>query len=139
MYNQQPPGIRPPGTIEFELTDLDDAKHVLDDLPPGVKERTTLEPGYWESRRRKPVATDRALTGAAIDWLIRLPAELRPRAVSEQFPRIANEIAQAWPDPAGANRLFQKLLNDDRGNRRGFPAEVDQELRRLAQHRHAHR
>ena len=80
-----------------------------------------------------------ALTGAAIDWLIQLPAELRPKAMSEQFPRIANEIAQQWHDPAGANLLFQKLLNDDRGNRRGFPADVDQELRRLAMHRHAHR
>jgi len=133
MYSQPPQGARPLGTIEFELTDLSDARHALDDLPPGVREREQLEPGFWEQRRRKPAPTDRALTGAAIDWLIRLPADKRPRALSEQFPRVANVLAQAWYDGAQGDALLRRLLVDDRGGRRGFPAEVEAELRRLAQ------
>ena len=133
MYGHQPNGIPPPGSIEFELTDLSDARHALDDLPPGVREREQLEPGFWEQRRRKPAPTDRALTGAAIDWLIKLPADVRPRALSEQFPRVANVLAQAWYDGAQGDALLRRLLVDDRGGRRGFPAEVEAELRRLAQ------
>ena len=79
MFGQQPPKPpRPIGTIDFELTDFEDARHVLDDLPPGVAEAKHLLPGYWEQQRRKSVPTDRALTGAAMDWVIRLPPALRP-------------------------------------------------------------
>lgn len=133
MHGQQPHGIPPAGSIEFELTDLSDARHALDDLPAGVRERKQLEPGFWEQRRRKPEPTDRALTGAAIDWLIKLPADVRPRALSEQFPRVANVLAQAWYDGAQGDALLRRLLVDDRGGRRGFPAQVEAELRRLAQ------
>jgi hypothetical protein len=125
----------PPGAIEFELTDLGDARQALDDLPPGVREREQLEPGYWEQRRRRALPSDRALTGAAIDWLMTLPAEVRPHALCEQFPRVANVIADAWIDVQAGNRLFDRLLRDDRGGRRGFPPAVEQELRRLAEFR----
>ena len=135
MYSQPPQGARPLGTIEFELTDLSDARQALDDLPPGVREREQLEPGYWEHRRRKSQPADRALTGAALDWLIKLPPAVRPQALCEQFPRIANVIAEAWNDGAAGDRLFARLLTDDRGGRHGFPADIDQELRRLVDFR----
>jgi hypothetical protein len=135
MYGQQHRGVPPPGSIEFELTDVGDARHVLDDLPAGVREREQLEPGYWEQRRRKPEPTDRALTGSAIDWLIQLPADVRPQAMSEQFPRVVNLIARAWHDDAQGEALLRRLLVDDRGTRRGFPAAVEAELYRLAQYR----
>ena len=80
-----PPDSRPLGTIEFELTDLSDARQVMDDLPPGVRELEKLAPGYWEQRRRKSLVTDRALTGAALDWLIKLPPEVRPRPCASSF------------------------------------------------------
>ena len=139
MDNQTPPRARPPGTIEFELTDLSDARHVLDELPEGVLEREKLEPGYWEQRRRKALVTDRALTGAAIDWLIKLPPEVRPKVLCEQFPRVANVIADAWNDGPAGDRLFARLLSDDRGGRRGFPADIEHELLRLVDYRSGRR
>jgi len=46
---------------------------------------------------------------------------------------VANVLAQAWYDGAQGDALLRRLLVDDRGGRRGFPAEVEAELRRLAQ------
>jgi hypothetical protein len=135
MHGQSHFNVPPPGSIEFELTDVSDARHALEDLPAGVREREQLEPGFWEQRRRKLEAADRALTGSAIDWLIKLPADVRPRELCEQFPRVVNVIAQAWYDGAQGDALLKRLLTDERGGRRGFPAEVEAELRRLAMHR----
>lgn len=135
----QPP-TKPPrslDSIDFELTDFDDARHVLDDLPPGVAEAKHLQPGYWEEQRRKPVATDRALTGAAMDWVIGLPAALRPHGTCEHFPRVVNAIAAAWPDPAYSRQVLDHMINDYRGGRRGFPAAVRQELAALLAHQRA--
>ena len=135
MSSQPPSDSRPLGTIEFELTDLSDARQVMDDLPPGVREVEKLAPGYWEQRRRKALVTDRALTGAALDWLIKLPPEVRPKVLCEQFPRVANVIADAWNDGPAGDRLFVRLLGDDRGGRRGFPADIEHELKRLVDFR----
>jgi len=136
MVNQPPPKptARPPGSIDFELTDFEDARHVLDDLPPGVAEIKHLQPGYWEEQRRKPVASDRALTGVAMDWVIGLPPALRPHAMCEQFPRVVNAIAGAWPDVTYAGQMLEHMISDYRGGRRGFPAAVQQELLALMAH-----
>lgn len=117
--------------LEFELTDFSSAKQAMDELPPGVTTAQTLVPGYWESRRRKPVATDRALTGAAIDWLLSLPAALRPTATSERYPRIVNAIATSWANPHERAALLSGLLADPKRPRTGFPAPVRIELEAL--------
>lgn len=133
----QPPPKAPPvpiGSIDFELTDFEDARHALDDLPPGVEHAKHLQPGFWQEQRRKPVATDRAMTGAAMDWVIRLPAGLRPHATCEQFPRVVNAIAAAWPDASYSVQVLDHMINDYRGGRRGFPAAVLQELGALLAH-----
>src|SRR5262245_33775606 len=126
----QPPSP-PPGAIEFELTDFDHARRVLDELPPGVREVSYLAPGYWEERRRKPLASDRALTGPTIDWLIALPAVMRPKTLCEKFPRIVNHIAETWEDHARTADALGRLLVDERGGRHGFPPEIQNEIRRL--------
>jgi hypothetical protein len=134
MSSQQPPKPppqRPPGSIDFEITEFEDARHVLDDLPPGVVEAKHLQPGYWEQQRRKPVPTDRALTGAAMDWVIKLPPALRPHATCEHFPRVVNAIASCWADNSYSVQVLDHMINDYRGGRRGFPAVVQQELAAL--------
>src|SRR5436190_21899877 len=112
----QPPS-RPPGSIDFEPTDFHNARRALDELQAGVREVAHLAPGYWEERRRKLIASDRALTGVAIDWLIALPAVLRPRVLCEKYPRIVNQIAETWRDHAGTVQALGRLLVDDRGGR----------------------
>jgi hypothetical protein len=130
MFSQPPPKPPPrnPDSIDFELTDFEDARQVLDDLPPGLAEAKHMQPGYWEQQRRRPVATDRALTGMAMDWVIGLPAALRPHATCEQFPRVVNAVAGAWADRAYGAQVLDHMINDYRGGRRGFPAAVRQEL-----------
>lgn len=138
MFGQQPPKPpRPPGSIDFELTEFEDARHVLDNLPAGVAEAKQLQHGFWEQQRRKLVATDRALTGAAMDWVIGLSAGLRPHETCEHFPRVANAIAAAWADTAYSLQVLDHMINDYRGGRRGFPAAVKQELAALQAHQRA--
>ena len=129
----QPPS-KPPGSIDFEPTDFQNARLSLDELPAGIREVAHLAPGYWEQRRRKPVASDRALTGAAIDWIIALPAAMRPRVLCEKFPRIANQIAETWRDHARTAQALGRLLVDERGGRHGFPGDVQLEIRRLQEY-----
>jgi len=127
-FDQSPPAF---DALEFEITDLSDAKHALDELPAGVMTAQTLAPGYWLERRRKPTATDRALTGAAIDWLLALPERLRPKATCEQFPRIVNAIAASWTQPVDRDMLLNSLLGNSRSQRAGFPPLVRTEIEAL--------
>jgi len=134
MSTSPPPKPTPPwGAIEFESTDFDDARRALDELPAGLGALQKAREG-WESRRRAPLPTDRALTGAAMDWVIHLPPSLRPHAACEQFPRVVNAIAASWHDVPFGLRVIEHMINDYRGGRRGFPPTVKAELQALYQH-----
>ena len=126
------PGLAtlPLGVIEFELTDIADARRAHDTLPEGVDKLPALAPDYWEQRRRKPLPTDRALNGATIDWLLKLPLSLRPRELCDRYPRAANALAAAWHGDERA-AVLDDLLSDRRGRRRGFPPEIRSELEAL--------
>lgn len=134
MSTSPPPKPNPPwGAIEFESTDFDDARRALDELPAGLGALQKAREG-WESRRRAPLPTDRAMTGAAMDWVIHLPPSLRPHAACEQFPRVVNAIAASWHDVPFGLRVIEHMINDYRGGRRGFPPAVKAELQALYQH-----
>jgi hypothetical protein len=120
----------PPGAIEFELTDIEDARRAHDSLPEGVDKLSELAPDYWSQRRRRPLPTDRALQGSTIDWLLKLPLSLRPRELCDRYPRAANALAAAWHGHERA-AVLEELLTDRRGRRRGFPPEVRSELEAL--------
>lgn len=122
-----------PGTIEFELTDLWEARAAHDALPAGVDEFGRMQPGYWEKHRRTTLPTDRALTGRSLQWLMQLPAEVRPEALRDQYPRIVNGISEVWPDMDRTLSMFERLLNDKRPGRKGFPAAVHRELELLCE------
>src|SRR5262245_56108871 len=81
---QQP--FNPSGLIEFEFTDVAEARKEAD-KPEAILALEKLLPGYWEGQRRPAIASDRALTGKGIDWMLALPADSRPKALCEQFPR----------------------------------------------------
>jgi len=140
MLNQPPPKKPPPpGSIDFEFTDFDDARRALDELPAGVEQVHHLlaSGGEWEARRRKPLPSDRALTGEAMDWVVSLPTHLRPHSTCEQFPRVVNAVASSWPDHSFSLQVLDHMINDYRGGRRGFPPGVQLELAALLAHQKA--
>ena len=127
------PPFNPSGLIEFEITDVADAGKEAE-KPAFIVALETLLPGHWEEQRRPSSPTDRALTGKAIDWLLALPAAARPKALSEQFPRIANHLADHWHDLGNTRLSLMRLLADERGGRKGFSLQIEQEIGRLAAH-----
>ena len=64
----------------------------------------------------------RRSTGAAA------AADLRPERLSSQFPRIANALAVVWNEPNECQAVLDKLLDDGRTERTGFPPPVRNEL-----------
>lgn len=88
-------------------------------------------PDPW-SRRRAPLRdSDRSLTSATHVWLRTVPSGLHPKRLARMHPRIANLIAATWHDAERTEALFEDLLTDRRGGRRGFPLVVMSELRQL--------
>lgn len=122
---------KPTGSIEFGFTDVPPARHAAD-RPPAVAALEKLLPGHWDEQRRPLTPADRALTGKGVDWMLALPANARPRALCEQFPRIANHLAEIWDNPRDTQLVLMRLLADERGNRKGFSPQIDQEIGRLA-------
>jgi len=122
------------GLLEFELTDFDEARRVLDNESVSQFDVAThLKPEQLKKLRRPPVPTDRALNGKGIDWLLSLSPDLRPEHLAEQFPRVANLLAEVWHDPDVRRATIEKLVNSDRKGRKGFPPEVHDELMGLRQ------
>jgi hypothetical protein len=126
---------KPPGSIDFELTDIEEARRILELPPEGLTAAQESAPDYWTLRRRAPLPSDRALTGPTMDWMMKLPAAVRPLKLSERFPRIANTIAQTWDNPEHCASLLAGLITDRRGRRRGFPVEVQREIEQLGAYR----
>lgn len=121
----------PFGAIDFEITDFDAARRALEELPAGLAEMQRIRGGQWDDRRRKPLPSDRALTGEAMDWVVHLPPALRPHSTCEQFPRVVNALAASWSDLPLSLQVIDRMINDYRGGRRGFPVAVQAELREL--------
>ncbi len=123
--------FNPSGLIEFEFTDVEAARREAD-KPAAVAALEKLLPGYWEEQRRPLTPSDRALTGKGIDWMLSLPSNARPKALCEQFPRIANHLADIWSHPRDTQLVLMRLLADERGQRKGFSLQIEQEIGRLA-------
>ena len=117
------------GLMEFEPVSIDDARAALDEIDAAMA--SLIRPEYWLNVRRKPLATDRALTGRSMKWLAELPEDLRPVVTMPRYARVINSIVDAWSDPADRDQVFDNLLNDRRRGRRGFPIDVERELSAL--------
>ena len=117
------------GSFEFELTDIDEARRILDNESLSQFDVAgVVPPERWKKLRRGSLPTDRALTGRAIDWLTDLPSSLRPHKLSFQFPRIVNALAEIWEEPEQCQAALTSLLCDERRGRQGFPGPVRDEL-----------
>ena len=115
--------------MEFEPVSIDAARAALDEIDAAMA--SLLSPEYWAKVRRRPLATDRALTGRSMKWLAELSEELRPVLTMQRYARVINSIVDAWPDAERRDEVFENLLNDRRKGRRGFPIDVERELSAL--------
>jgi hypothetical protein len=79
---------------------------------------------------RKAIPVDRLLP-ATVSWAARLPEPVRPYALMQHYPRVANRVAAAAASPTALAECLADLLISQRGGRRGFPAPVAQELLHL--------
>jgi len=84
-----------------------------------------------QRRRQAPAGEPLPIT---FRWIAKLPRSVQPLALLRQYPRIANMMAGTWPDPASYRAYLHDLLTDRRGNRKGFPPEIVQELLALRVH-----
>ena len=79
-------------------------------------------------RRAQPLNQALPMT---LRWVALLPPPVWPLTLLREFPRIANNLARAWPDSPSFAAYLDSLLHDRRGGRRGFPCDVQNELLRL--------
>jgi hypothetical protein len=110
-------------SLEFEKVSVDDARKALE----GESKRDD-KPDLAAQRTGK---ADAVLLEATVAWLAELPYEARPAELARQFPRIANSIAELWRRVARCEVYLDALVVDGRGDRKGFPPVVAQELTKL--------
>lgn len=134
---ETPPAPKLLDSLDFELTDFQQARAVLEEPPAGVKALQRLDPREWLKRRRPAEARDRLLTPLAETWLDRLPRALRPVELARAYPRIANVLAESWNDADVCLAFLGELIVDRRGTRRGFPQPVALEIVALRDYRAA--
>jgi len=82
-----------------------------------------------EHRDQSPAAD--SLTLEAMELMRTLTPEIYPNATIARFPRIINQLALCWKHPDECRKFFDDLLNDERGDRQGFPFEIVVELTNL--------
>lgn len=130
MSNNNNLDFRPSGSIDFEPVSIPAAA-----VPTAaVDDKIDADPlsiNFGREKVHKPLATERMLAGATIDWLIAFPMEARPKALCDKYPHVANRLAAGWADKAGSRASLQKLVDDKRWGTAGFPALVQAELARL--------
>jgi hypothetical protein len=113
--------------IPFEKVSVKDAKEVLDGP---AKEKDRL-PDWSNTRSPQMESLSADLTEQAWQWLDALPPEIQPGGLVQQFPRIANRLAELWSKPVQCHRYMEEMMLDNRGNRKGFPLGVTLELAKL--------
>lgn len=103
---------------------------------PPSRPDNAVTPELVRLRKAKPMDH---LMPMCLKWLGSLPEQLRPIALTSQYPRIANLLALNWSEPALCRRYLDDLLTDHlRGNRQGFPLGVHRELETLRAYYHSH-
>jgi hypothetical protein len=98
--------------------------------PPSDPSPTHL----WSLARRHARLEDRLLLTDTVDLLRHLPKGVRPHELARAYPRIANEIRRLWPETEPLLTYLMALMVDHRGNRKGFPVLIQEEIRALVQY-----
>ena len=97
-----------------------------------VQEERPDEPDWTSQRKAAPF---NKLLGSTVRWADALPPEVRPRALMDKYPRLANMAAASWEIEKAFRDCLDLLLVDRRGGRKGFPPEVIAEFEGLRNYR----
>ena len=109
---------------DMHAPSIDDERWAL--TAPAAASLVQLDIGDYQ-HLRKATPANRIFPRTA-SWLASLPEDVHPPALVRRFPRIANLICAVWANPEFLNTYMESLLTDQRGNRRGFPPDVLEEL-----------
>jgi len=63
-----------------------------------------------------------------LQWVAKLPDEVRPSALMYHNTRVTNVIAATWEDPKAFRDYMKSLFTSMAANRRAFPLDVLNEL-----------
>lgn len=91
--------------------------------------------GLEEHKHLRTAAPAEMPLRRTLTWAAGLPLDVQPTALLRHFTRVANLIAATWGDSKSFDTYLESLLNDQRGNWRGFPPEVLTELATLQRYR----
>jgi hypothetical protein len=129
----------PSGRLEFEHVALESliAKPSPEEAAAEpVDDRIDADPlsvNFGRAKTHASTAIERMLAGPTIDWLVAFPAAARPKALCERYPHVANRLANGWPDIEVSTKALRQLADDPRWGSVGFPALIQDELKRLLQ------
>lgn len=123
---RQPVAAKPPvESLPFEKVSLDDLRSTTIEAPRPSELADT------EQVRRQQNDAPGAASDAVLRWQARLPANLRPVALTRQYPHVANRLAELWQQPEQCETYLKSLIMLDRPTRQGFAFDAAAELNRL--------
>lgn len=129
--------FRPSGMIEFEAVEPASTANAAEAKPKADDGGLDLDPlsvQFGRPKDSRATQADRMLQGTTIDWLVAFPPELRPKALCERYPFVANRLAQHWSDRMASATSLELLAADERWGTVGYPAQIQLELQRLLRH-----
>jgi hypothetical protein len=86
---------------------------------------------FAHMRKSNPAAEPLPVT---FRWVACLPPAVQPLGLLRRYPRIANALALEWRERNAFRTRLYELLVDRRGDRQGFPPDVQSELLRLREY-----
>jgi hypothetical protein len=113
--------------IDPGLLAVDARKQDARPASTGERARKAPLPEHSMIRRRRQQPINEPLP-QTLRWIAGLPQNVQPLDLLRQFPRIANAMALTWSEPDSFPAYLDELLIDRRGNRQGFPRQIQQEL-----------
>ena len=130
VYPKFAPSVRNSNDIPSDVYAIESMKASLARRP--TPQISLGEDQYKHLRKTSPANIPLRRT---LEWVEALPPRVRPMALLRQFARVANLIAATWGDVEAFETYIESLLTDKRGNRKGFPPEIVEELSALEVYR----
>jgi hypothetical protein len=128
--------FRPSGSLEFEHIEVESLirkNRATGSTDDDKIDADPLSINFGRAKDHVAAPAEALLEGPTIDWLVSFPMGARPKALCERYPHVANRLAHGWTDVDRSMRAVRQLVDDPRWGNVGFPAQVQDELKRLLQ------